>query len=145
MGVSVSPVTLPPGWARLATSPRPNGVDDPHHDDGDRAGGLLGRPDLHGTIGNDEVRLETHEFSRERRGSLLLPLRPPALDDEVLARDIPALPQPLHECLPARTALYWAIVGVCFILISRDCHEVPYPIDLRRLLRLGGERGREEC
>jgi hypothetical protein len=85
--------------------PPPNRVYDTKHDDGYRARGLFERPDLGSTMGNDEVGLEPHELSRERRGSLVLALRIPAFDDEVLALDIPALTQPLHERLP--------ITGLC--------------------------------
>src|SRR5574341_105488 len=112
------------------------------HDDGDRAGGLLGRPDLVSTKGNEEVNLETHELRREGRGAILVPLRPPTRDDNVLARDIPALPQALHPCLPVRIALEWAIFGG--IICGSTGPEVTYPIDLRRLLPGGGCRGREE-
>ncbi len=115
-------------WVREAgDQPVLNRGPDPHHDDGDRAGGLLGRTGLGGPNGNEEVRLETHQFRREGRGSLLPPLRPPALDDEVLALDIPVLPQPLHRCLPVRTCPLWGNVGRSFL----KEHGVPtarYPI-----------------
>ena len=107
------PRDVPAGMGEAGDQPSPNGLDDPHHDDGDGAGGLLGGTDLVGPNGHEEVNLATHEFRRESRCALVPPLRIPALDDEVLALDIPALPQPLHPCLPDRTALYWAMLGGC--------------------------------
>ena len=81
------------------------------HDDGDRAGELHNRTDIYIRKGNDKVRLETHELRREGWGALRLCVRIPALDDEVLALDIPVLPQSLYPCLPVRVALGWAIFG----------------------------------
>jgi hypothetical protein len=134
-------VAAGPGEARH--QPALHGVGDIHHDDGKCAGGLLGRTDLGGPIGNKEIHLETHQLRREGRGTLLPPPRPPTLDHEVLARDVPALPQSLHPCLPERSAHYWATLGVGLMTRSRD-REISYPIDLPRLLRVGGQWRREE-
>jgi hypothetical protein len=82
-------------------------------------------------MGNDKVRFETHKLGREGGGSLVLPLRIPALDDKVLAFDIPALTQPLQECLPVTGPF-----GGC--RCGWTTHEETYPIDLRRLLPIGG-------
>jgi len=134
-----------PAWAGEAgDQSASNGVDDPCHHDGNRAGGLLRRPDLYGTIGNHEVRLETHELSRERQGSLILIFRPPALEEEILPLGIPALSQPGYECLPFRTANYWAITGVSFI-ITRGDTKVPDTIDLLGLLSFGIARSHEDA
>ena len=84
--------------------PTRHGVDDSPHDDRDRAGGLLERPDISGIRANEKIRFETHELRCEGSGALFQrPGRIPALDHEVLAQDIPVLPQPFHPLLPVRT------------------------------------------
>jgi len=89
--------------------------------------------------------LRLHQLRREGRGALRLPLRPPALDEDVLAREIPVLPQPLQECLPVRPALYRALLGGRVCRSGRiAAREIPDPIGLPRLLRVGGDRGREK-
>ena len=143
---SASPVTLPPGRARLATRPRRTGVDHARHDDGDRARGLLRRAYVQRGHGDDEVDLHVDELGRERPGTILLPLGIPALDGEIAARHVAVFPKALDHGLPVhatlRRALLRRALGVRWAARSE---RKPDPVHLRGLLPVGSRRTNDEA
>jgi len=105
-------------------------------DDGDRGRGLLGGLGRWRGASDDDVDLEANQLGREGGESFGSSLRISALDDEVLALDVPQFPQPLEESRP----------GTRDPRIGRL--ERPEQADakhLRRLLlRFSGDRRRED-
>src|SRR5713101_7616576 len=91
-GASVdSPVTFPPGFARLDTRPAATGSPASAVTMGIDWVACLGRKGARGAGGEDDVWLETDKLSCEDRITFLLSLRPHVLDDEIL---------PLHVAEP---------------------------------------------
>lgn len=84
---------------------------------------------------NDHVNLEPNQLGRDGGESFGSPLRISALDDDVLALDVPEFPQPLQEPVPETRDLRGG---------RRESPENADSKHLRRLLRLDGERRREE-
>jgi hypothetical protein len=71
-------------------------------DDGYRRGGLFGRECRWCGRGDDDVYLETDEFSRERRELVRFSLGEPRLDSDVLAFYPSKLAEPLPQSLQMR-------------------------------------------
>ena len=130
-GSSDSPVTFPPGRARLATTPMPTGSVMPHITMGIVAIARLAaghRP----PASHEQIRLEADQLVDQVRGPLVLSLGVTPFDDEVLALD----PSPLTQAL-AQGCLEDAL------LLGPSRAQDTDPIHLPRLLRLGGARRRE--
>ena len=97
-GVSAdSPVTLPPGFARLARGRPPQVPSD--RDDRDRVGRLLGRQGAWGAGREDDVRREADQFARKGGKPLLLSLRPREIDDEIPPLHVSKLTEALAKRL----------------------------------------------
>lgn len=94
------PVMLPPGRARLATSPVSTGsAAIPPHDDWDRAGRVLGSKVSRRAGGHDEIHLQGDQLGGQH-GQLIVPiLREAVLDEDVLALDVTALAQSLEQAI----------------------------------------------
>jgi len=75
----------PPGRARLTTSPSGHRVANRRRHDGNRVGGLLGCQGRWGTFGHDDGHVWADEVRRELGKPLTVSLRPPELDQNVLA------------------------------------------------------------
>jgi hypothetical protein len=120
-------VTLPPGRARLATKAGPHGISADRHNR-DRLRRLLGSLGHRGTSDDDDVDLDAHELGHEIRKPIRSAFRPPMLDRDVPPLHIPQFAEPFSEGLERKR---WPGRG--------PGAEHPDPIDLARLLRLGGE------
>ena len=127
------PVTLPPGRARLVTSPSRNRIGNSSEDDGDSRGRLLGGQGVGVLRRHDDINLERNQFGRESGEPLELPLGISVFDHEVAALDVTEITQSLEEGLSQ--------VGDS----GRVAPQEAYSRDLGRLLRLGGERRGEEA
>jgi len=99
VGVSVSPVTFPPGRAKLAMSPSANRIAHKHHHDGDCGRGVSCGPRCHRRHRHDHPGLEPDHLGREGGEPVVLPLRLAVSDDEVLRRHPPTLTERLLERL----------------------------------------------
>ena len=102
-GASVdNPVMLPPGRARLATSPLPTGSPALRHNDGNRAGCVLGSTGCCRTTAVTMMstlrRTSSAASVRERDR---FSLRISVLNDNVFPLHVPKLAQTLPECLDA--------------------------------------------
>src|SRR5215510_3248126 len=90
-----TPVTFPPGRARLAMSPLRANV---NHNDGDRLGGVLGcRRCLRPRRCDDQVHLEPDQLGRQVGQPVDPTLRISIVDDNILALNPSELAQPLPE------------------------------------------------
>jgi hypothetical protein len=78
--------------------------------------------------GHDHRDLQGEQLPNEGREAIILSLRPPILDQDVSALDIPEVAQPLAE-RPDEISLEG----------RRGVSEEPYPVHVARLLGLGGE------
>src|SRR5262245_32491724 len=109
---------------------RPN----PCHDDRDGAGRLLGsKGRWRTTARHDDVNVQTHQLSREVGEPVELPFRIAALHDEMLTLDVAKVAQTLLE-------------GLAIWIGARATRtEHTDPVHFRRLLGVGGERGREDA
>ena len=96
------------GACEARDQPATHGVENPDHDDRDGARGLFGRADVPSRENHEEVELHADELSCESRRAIVLVLGVPALEDEILALDVPVLPQPLPQRLPLPVALHRA-------------------------------------
>ena len=126
---------LPPGRARLATSPAPTGSPTTAMTMGIVVVACLAASDRRIRPRHDDVDLEPDQLGRESGEPLVLSLRPSVLDHDVLALDVAELAQPSPERLDEMLGRHGRGRG----------HEEADPIDLPRLLRLGGERRGEEA
>ena len=81
------PVTLPPGRARLSTSPVRNRVTRTRHNDRDCPGSFFGSQSIGSSRSDDDVNLETDEIGCEVREAIVSTLRIAVLDDDVLSLD----------------------------------------------------------
>ena len=88
-----TPVMLPPGLARLATSPTADRVAHARHHDRNRGGRRLECKVGTCSARGDHVRLPGHQLARDFGEPVWLAVRITALDDEVL---------PLHVAAPAQ-------------------------------------------
>ena len=121
-----NPVTLPPGRARLSTSPARNRVTRSHHNDRDSPGSFFGSQSIGSSGSDDDVNLETDEIGREVREAIVSTLRIAVLDADVLSLDPSEVAETEPECLvPERGS------G------RREWREKSYPRNFRWLLRLG--------
>src|SRR5215510_8984050 len=65
-----------------------------HHNDGNRLGCILGRPDRHVPCRyHDDINLETHQLGRKPRDPIILPFGISVLDDDVLSFYVTKLAQ----------------------------------------------------
>ena len=65
-----------------------------HHNDGNRLGRILGRPDAPDpSCYHDDINLETHQLGRKLRKPIELSLRIAVLDDDVLSFYVAKLAQ----------------------------------------------------
>ena len=94
----VTPVRLPPGRFRLATSPSCDRVAADREDDRNRRGRRLCRQCRRSTAdGDDHAHLTADQIGRQRRQSIVLALRPAIFDRHILALDIAGFFQALAE------------------------------------------------
>ena len=91
-----NPVTLPPGRARLVTSPLVTASAAVAKTMG-RV--LLGGQDADCVWGHDDINLERNQFGRESGELLDLPVGISVFDHEVATLDVPDVTQPLEESL----------------------------------------------
>src|SRR4029077_18713127 len=101
------------------------------HDDGDRAGRLLGGERTRCRGGDENVDLESDQLGRERLKSLGSALRVTDLQDDVAALDVTELAETLKERSESD-------VGPCSF--PESARQEADPPDLPRRLRLGSER-----
>src|SRR6266446_7737867 len=97
--VLVTPVTFPPGRARLATSDKPirNRVVDEDHDDRDHARQFL-RTLRHAIpVGHNDIHLETDQTLQDLLKPFELSLGGPGLKHQVPPLDVPEHPQFIQE------------------------------------------------
>ena len=94
----VTPVTLPPGRLRLATSPVSTGSAPISKTIGNRRGRRLCRECRRSAAGrHNHGHLAANQFGRQRRQSIVLVFCPAIFDRHVLALDIACLLQTLAE------------------------------------------------
>src|SRR5438093_7883193 len=73
-----------------------------HHNDGNRLGRVLGRPDRHvPSCYHDDINLETHQLGRKLTLAIRFSLCVSILDDDVFPLHVPQLAQTLPERLVA--------------------------------------------
>ncbi len=122
-------MTLPPGRARLVTSPLVNRIANTSEDNGDSLGRLHGRQgDACASAHEDDINLERNQFGRKSGEPLELPLGISVFNHDVAALDVTEVTQSLEE-------------GVAQVGASGQAgRQVAYSSDLGRLLGLGGER-----
>jgi hypothetical protein len=101
------------------------------HDDGDRRRGAPGRLGSRCGARDYDVHFEPNKLAREGGESVGSFPVPSALDEDVLAFDVPQLTQPLEESLPGAPAPR---------AVRRGTPEKAYPIEFPGLLRPGAER-----
>jgi len=82
---------------------------------------------------DDNVDLALHQFSGYRRESARIPLRCQNFKLDVLPFGLAQLAKRLPECVEE-------VLGFGGVVVEQN----PYPVDLPRLLRLGGQRRGEE-
>ena len=113
---------------------RGNGVANGRHDNGYRRGRALGHKRPRYRMGHDDVNLEANQLGRQIGEPIALPLRPSVLNDNVLALHVAEVTQARPQCIyPARET--GSGLGT----------QEPNPRDLRRLLRIDGERRYENA
>jgi hypothetical protein len=105
------------------------------HDDGDRWRGALGRFGRGWAVRDDDVHVEPNQLGREGGKSFGSVSVESALDEDVLALDVPQFLQPLEESLPDARGPRGG---------RREAPEKAYPIDFRGRLGLSGERRKNE-
>ena len=127
-----NPVILPPGRARLVTSPLVTGSAT-GKTMGRGPGRLLGGQGGDCGLGHEDINLERNQFGRESGEPLGLPLGISVFDHDVAALDVTEVTQSLTEGLVQ--------VGVS----GRVERQVAYSRDLACLPRLGGERRGEQA
>src|SRR5262249_5021187 len=110
----------------------PHRIGDAEHDNGDRAGRLLGGQSRWRNRHQQDVHWEADQLGCEVREALVLPGRPAGLHDEVLAFDVAECTHPLEERFQHSvwSARFW----------SGITREHTNPVHVRWLLRLGCER-----
>src|SRR5439155_16704227 len=121
------------GARQTAHQLRPDWIARADHDDGNRWRRSLKLHDRPIAEGRDDVNLETDQLGRQLRKSLETRFRRPGLDDEVLPLDVAEV----AEALPKRLQ-----VPRCGGVRVSEMADAP---DLRRLLRIAGERQREDA
>jgi hypothetical protein len=78
------------------------------HDDGNRLGRILDRPDPRvPSCYNDDINLETHQLGRKLRGPIALPLRISVLDSDVLSFYVTKLAQSQPNSLETGGLTSW--------------------------------------
>ena len=90
-----NPVTLPPGRARLVTSPLRNRIGSSSEDNGEGPGRLLGGQGGGCAWGHDDINLERNQFGRKSGEPLELPLGISVFDHDVAALDVTEVTQSL--------------------------------------------------
>src|SRR4029453_12911338 len=111
-------------------------IDMNRHDDGDRRRGALGRLGSGGGARDDDVHVEPNQLGGEGGEPVSVVAVESALDEDVLALDVPQLPHPLEETLPGAPAPR---------AVRRRTPEKAYPMDLRGLLGVGGGRPKRQA
>ena len=99
--MSDSPVMLPPGRARLATSPVSTGSPMIAMTIGNRRGRALGGQRARRAVRDDDVDLEPNQLGCQAGQPLVSALRPPVLDDDVPALDVAEIAKPCRNGLDA--------------------------------------------
>src|SRR6267143_6816749 len=95
----VSPVTFPPGRARLDT-PHTDRIGHERHDDGNSRRGLLRGPRFPDGRRDDDVYVSSHEITGELAEAFGAARRGGALDDEVASLDVVQLAHRIDERYP---------------------------------------------
>ena len=127
-----NPVTLPPGRARLVTSPLVTGSAT-GEDNRDSPRRLLGGQGGDCGLGHEDIDLERNQFGRESGEPLGLPLGISVFDHDVAALDVTEVTHSLEKGLPC--------AGIAGRQVER---QVAYSRDPVRRLGRGGEwRGEE--
>src|SRR5215468_9959189 len=91
------PVTLPPGWERLATKPKPYWVRARCHDDWDRARCFSRREVSWKGRGNNHAWIEAHQIVGQIWQAVEIAIGEPKLEADVAALDISELPHGLAK------------------------------------------------
>jgi hypothetical protein len=123
-----------PTWVRQAgDEPLSHGIRAGRHDDGDRLGGIFGRPGRHGSARHDDIDLELDELGDEHGEAVDFALCESQLDNDVLSLDPAVLAQNLPK-LDDQALRYLGAVE------RKEPNSKHFP----RLLRHGGERHGEK-
>src|SRR5216683_2432137 len=129
----VNPVTLPPGRARLVTSPLVTGSPAAAKTMGTVLVACLAARVWGCASGHDDINLERNQFGRESGEPLELPLGISVFNHDVAALDVTEVTQSLTEG--------FAQAGGS----GQVARQKAYSRDLGRLLRPGGERRAKEA
>jgi hypothetical protein len=98
---TVDPVTFPPRQA--GDEARSHRVAGDRHDDGNRRGRALGRESSRRSRSHEDVYLEANQLGREVGKTIVVPVGPAELDDQILALRVADSPEPSPEGFhPAR-------------------------------------------
>jgi hypothetical protein len=128
------PGDVPAGMAERRNDARSYGIADRGHDQGHRSCRLLDGESGGCPGGHDHRDLQGEQLRNQGREAIILSVRPPILDHDVSALDVPVVAQPLAE-LPDEIGLEG----------HRGVSEEPDPVHVPRLLGRGGDRRREEA
>jgi hypothetical protein len=96
------PREIPARPREAGDEPARDGVSGCDHDDGDRAGRVLGGQGPWRRSGDDHVNLQTSELGRELGEPTKLALRKPILEGKILALDPAQVAEPLAKRLDDR-------------------------------------------
>ena len=88
---------------RAANQPKRDGIADADHDYGDRSRRVMGSLGRRRDWRHDQVNLEAHQVSGELRQAIEFALRPPVLDDDILAFDVAELAKTLAKLVHVRS------------------------------------------
>ena len=91
--IRLSPVTLPPGRARLATIPLSTGSVT-RHDDRHRPRRVPRRLYRRCGGGDQDINFQLNQFERERRETIECALSPPLLNEDLTSLDISEIAKP---------------------------------------------------
>ena len=95
---ALNPVTLPPGRARLATSPLADRVGRTNKDNWNHASRFLGRACWGASRCEDDIDLESNQLRREGGKPINISLRRSVFDGDVLSLNIGQIPKILPQC-----------------------------------------------
>ena len=93
------PVTFPPGRTMLCDQSGGYRIASHDHDDGDCRRCSFGRLGSRRPVGYNNVDLEPDQLRRQRGKAIVPALRPPVLDDDILALHVAEVAKPLAERL----------------------------------------------
>jgi hypothetical protein len=115
---------LPPGFARLGTTPAADRITDQRHDDGNGAGGALGSERCPAAFHDDYIDSAADQISHRFGHVIVVATTVPPIDQDVRTLDIAGVAKPLSKRLCFLTLLTdtyrhdanapWSIGLLCF-------------------------------